>query len=553
MSRALRIIPIGGVGEFGMNLMIYELDGSIIVVDCGLMFPDASTLGVDVVIPDMTYLFERADRVAALFLTHGHEDHIGASPFLLARVPAPVYGSPLTLGFLRGKLIELGMQSEVELRTIAPRERVTAGAFEVEALTVTHSIADALGFAIRTPMGTVIHTGDFKLDATPVDGAATDLRRFAAYGEEGVLALVSDSTNAVYAGFSRSERVVRNAFDRVIADTAGRVVICTFASHIHRIQQAVDAAARAGRHVYFLGRSIVDNVDVAERLGHLRIPRSVRPDSNKPMDEKPGRVVVITTGTQGEPGSSLARIALDEHKSVQLETGDTVVLSARTIPGNERSVARVIDHLVRRGAEVLYDELPDAHVSGHALQEELKLMISVTSPRHFIPMHGSRRHLVRHAALAESVGVPRDNIHVITNGDVVELREDGQGGLSEEKVPNGKVFIDRQFGEVADIVVRDRQHLAEDGFVIVVLAMDGSGGRLARDPEIITRGFVHVDASAEILQEVRELLTGIVAESAPEELQDPEHLQELVRSSLKRFFRKKLNRRPMILPVIWEM
>lgn len=553
MNRVLRIIPIGGVGEFGMNLMIYEIEDSIIVVDCGLMFPDASTLGVDVVIPDMTYLFERADRVAALFLTHGHEDHIGASPFLLSRVPVPVYGSPLTLGFLRGKLVELGMQSEVELREIAPRQMVTAGPFEVEALSVTHSIVDALAFAIRTPVGTVIHTGDFKLDATPVGGEATDLRRLAAYGEEGVLALVSDSTNAVYGGFSRSERIVRNAFDRVMSDSPARVVICTFASHIHRIQQAVDAAARAGRYVYFLGRSIVDNVDVAERLGHLRIPRSVRPDGNKPMDTPPSKTVVITTGTQGEPGSSLARIALDEHKSLQLEEGDVVVVSARTIPGNERSVARVIDHLVRRGAEVFYDELPDAHVSGHALQEELKLMVSVTAPKHFIPMHGSRRHLVKHGKLAEAVGVARENVHVITNGDVVEIDEGGAGRVTEERVPNGKVFIDRQLEEVADIVVRDRQHLAEDGFVIVVLAMEGSEGRLARDPEIITRGFVHVDASAEILQEVRELLSGIVAEGAPEELQDPEHLQEIVRSSLKRFFRKKLNRRPMILPVIWEM
>lgn len=553
MNGALRIIPLGGVGEFGMNVMVYEVDDSLIVVDCGLMFPDASTLGVDVVIPDMTYLFERSDGVAALFLTHGHEDHIGASPFLLSRVPLPVYGSPLTLGFLRGKLVELGMQSEIELREIAPRQTVQEGPFQVEAISVTHSIVDALAFAIRTPAGTVIHTGDFKLDATPVAGEATDLRRLAAYGEEGVVALVSDSTNAVYAGFSRSERIVRNAFDRVMHDTSGRVVICTFASHIHRIQQAVDAAARAGRYVFFLGRSIIDNVDVAEKLGHLRIPRSVRPDSNKPMDTPPEKTVVITTGTQGEPGSSLARIALDEHKSLQVGEGDVVVLSARTIPGNERSVSRVIDHLVRRGSEVFYDELPDAHVSGHGLQEELKLMVSVTAPKNFIPMHGSRRHLVRHAQLAESVGVPASGVHVITNGDVVEIDADGEGRITGERVPSGKVFIDRQFEEVADIVVRDRQHLAEDGFVIVVLAIGEGGARLAREPEIITRGFVHVDASGEILQEVRELLSGIVADSTPEELQDPEHLQELVRSSLKRFFRKKLNRRPMILPVIWEM
>lgn len=553
MSGALRIIPLGGLGEFGMNLMVYEVDDAIIVVDCGMMFPDAATLGVDVVIPDMSYLFENAARVRALFLTHGHEDHIGASPFLLARVPVPVYGSPLTLEFLRGKLVELGMQSEVSLRTIAPREVVEVGPFSVEAIQVTHSIVDSLAFAIRTPLGPVIHTGDFKIDATPVAGGATDLRRIAAYGEEGVLALVSDSTNATYTGFSRSERIVRGAFDHVMMNARGRVVVTTFASHIHRIQQAVDAAARAGRKVFFLGRSIIENVDIAERLGQLRIPRSVRPESNRPMEEDANRVLVVTTGTQGEPGSSLARIALNEHKSLALDEDDVVVVSARTIPGNERSVSRVLDHLVRRGARVIYDELPDAHVSGHAQQEELKLVIRLAEPRHFIPMHGNRRQLAAHAALAESVGVPTGSVHVITNGEVLEIESPGRAAVLDERVPCGKVFIDRQYEEVADVVVRDRQHLAEDGFVIVVLAMDQGRSRLAREPEIITRGFVHVDASADILQEVRELLTDLVAESAPEELQDPEHLQERTRSTLKRYFRKKLNRRPMILPVVWEM
>lgn len=553
MSRTLRVIPIGGLGEFGMNLMVYEIDGAMIVVDCGMMFPDAATLGVDVVIPDMTYLFERADRVVALFLTHGHEDHIGASPFLLSRVPVPVYGSPLTLGFLRGKLVELGMQSEVSLNEIAPRQVVEAGPFSVEGIHVTHSIVDALGFAIRTPAGTVIHTGDFKLDATPVSGGGSDLRRIAQYGEEGVLLLVSDSTNATYAGFSRSERIVRGAFDQVMATTPGRVIITTFASHIHRIQQAVSAAERAGRKVFFLGRSIVENVDVAEKLGHLSIPRSARPDGNRPMEEDPERVVVITTGTQGEPGSALSRIAIDEHRSVQLEQGDVVVVSARTIPGNERGVARVIDHLVRRGANVIYDEMPDVHVSGHALAEELKLMISLANPRHFIPMHGNRRQLTRHASLAESVGVRRENIHVVVNGDVVEIDSERGGRVLADHVPSGKVFVDRQFEEVADIVVRDRQHLAEDGFVIVVVAINQREGRLVREPEIITRGFVHVDASTEILQEARQLLSDLVMESAPEELEDPEHLQETMRATLKRYFRKKLNRRPMILPVIWEM
>jgi ribonuclease J len=551
-TATLRVIPIGGLGEFGMNLMVYEFGESIIVVDCGMMFPDASTLGVDVVIPDMTYLYDRADRVEAIFLTHGHEDHIGAVPFLVAKVNAPVYGSPLTLGFVRDKLIEFQMQDQVELRLLKPRETAEAGAFTVEAIHVTHSIIDAMALAIRTPLGSIIHTGDFKLDQTPIDGVPTDLNRIAAYGEEGVLLLVSDSTNAVYGGFSKSEGVVGTALENVFARTKGRIILTTFASHIHRIQQVIDVARKFRRKVHFVGRSVVDNIATAESLGYVRIPREVRPNSNKIMDERPEDTVVITTGTQGEPTSALARIALNEHKALQLEAGDTVIISARTIPGNERSVSHVIDHLLRRGADVLYDDVTDIHVSGHAFQDELKLMMNIAQPRFFIPMHGSRRHLMRHAQVAEAVGIPKERIFVITNGEVVEL--DGEAGrVLPDRVPAGKVFIDQQAEEVAEIVVRDRQHLAEDGFVIVVLAVNMNTGAIVRDPEIITRGFVHVDASAEILAEVRDLLLMNLADSPPDELRDPEILQERMRATLKRFFRKRLNRRPMILPVVWEM
>jgi ribonuclease J len=551
-TATLRVIPIGGLGEFGMNLMVYEFGESIIVVDCGMMFPDASTLGVDVVIPDMTYLYDRADRVEAIFLTHGHEDHIGAVPFLVAKVNAPVYGSPLTLGFVRDKLIEFQMQDQVELRLLKPRETAEAGAFTVEAIHVTHSIIDAMALAIRTPLGSIIHTGDFKLDQTPIDGVPTDLNRIAAYGEEGVLLLVSDSTNAVYGGFSKSEGVVGTALENAFARTKGRIILTTFASHIHRIQQVIDVARKFRRKVHFVGRSVVDNIATAESLGYVRIPREVRPNSNKIMDERPEDTEVITTGTQGEPTSALARIALNEHKALQLEAGDTVIISARTIPGNERSVSHVIDHLLRRGADVLYDDVTDIHVSGHAFQDELKLMMNIAQPRFFIPMHGSRRHLMRHAQVAEAVGIPKERIFVITNGEVVEL--DGEAGrVLPDRVPAGKVFIDQQAEEVAEIVVRDRQHLAEDGFVIVVLAVNMNTGAIVRDPEIITRGFVHVDASAEILAEVRDLLLMNLADSPPDELRDPEILQERMRATLKRFFRKRLNRRPMILPVVWEM
>ncbi len=541
----LRIVPLGGLGEIGMNLMVYEIAGQAIVVDCGMMFPDAATLGVDVIVPDMTYVFENADHFRAVFLTHGHEDHIGAVPFLVERVQIPVYGMPLTLGFVRDKLEEFGID-EVELRGIMPREVVEVGPFRIEAIRVTHSIVDALGFAITTPAGTIIHTGDFKIDHTPIDSRPTDIARFADYGERGVLALISDSTNALVPGHCPSERVVGGALDRVFANAKGRIICTTFASHIHRVQQVIDLARKYRRKVCLVGRSLVDNIDTAERLGYIRFPREVRGGST---DGDPRDLVIMTTGTQGEPSSALSRMAIGEHKQIAIEKGDMVVISARTIPGNERAVAHLIDNLYRLGAEVVSHEQPDIHVSGHACEEELKLMLNITRPKFFIPMHGTLRHLIHHARIAQSVGVPRGV--VITNGQVAEI--DGQGiSVREERVPHGKVFIDAEAEEVPEVVVRDRQHLAEDGFVIVVVAVD-SNGRLIREPEIITRGLVHVDASGEILDGVRRQLAGMFEESATEELRDSDLLQEKMRALLKRYFRKNMGRRPLILPVIWEM
>jgi ribonuclease J len=548
----LRVVPLGGLGEFGMNMMLLELPGSAIVIDCGMMFPDASVMGVDAVIPDMSYVRGIRDKIAAIFLTHGHEDHIGALPFLLEIASVPVYGMKLTLGFVEDKLDEFGMREAADLREMEPRRAIEAGDFSVEPIFVTHSIVDAVGLAIRTPLGTVVHTGDFKLDPTPIDGLTTDLRRFAAYGEEGVLLLLSDSTNAIVEGHSRSEKIVGETLDGVFSRAKGRIVITTFASHIHRIQQIIDCAKKAGRKVFLIGRSLVDNVETAERLGWIRFPREVRPGHNKPMDEPAERTVVITTGTQGEPSSALARIALDEHRAVQVEPGDLVIISARTIPGNERKVNAVIDHLYRRGAEVIHDEMPGIHVSGHACREELKTMLQLVAPRHFMPVHGTLRHMVKHAQLAEASGVPRERITVITNGEVAELDGDTARVL-EERVPAGKVFIDGQAEEVATVVVRDRQHLAEDGFVIVVVAMDMQSGRLVREPEIITRGLVHVDESADMIAQMRVQVNELLAASSREEMTDPELVQEKLRATLKRFFRKKLSRRPMILPVVWEM
>lgn len=545
MSSSLRVIPLGGLGEIGMNLMVYELDDAAIVVDCGMMFPDAATLGVDVIIPDMTYIYENAAKFKAVFLTHGHEDHIGALPFLLERVPLLVYGLPLTLGFVRDKLEELGVD-DIELRGIVPRQTIEAGPFRVEALRVTHSIVDAVGYAIRTPLGTVIHTGDFKIDHTPIDAKTTDIARFAHYGEEGVLLLLSDSTNALVAGHCPSERTVGSGLDRVFSQAKGRIIVTTFASHIHRVQQVVDLARKHRRKMLLIGRSLVDNTETAERLGYLRIPREVRASGS---ELNPRELVIMTTGTQGEPTSALSRMAVGEHKQISVEEGDVVVISARTIPGNERAVSHLIDNLYRRGADVVSHEQPDVHVSGHACQEELKLMLSLTRPKFFIPMHGTLRHLIHHARLAKDVGVPHGV--VITNGQVATITPDALN-VSEERVPQGKVFIDGEAEEVPEVVVRDRQHLAEDGFVIVVVILD-SNARLIRDPEIITRGLLHVDESQDVLADVRQQVVGIINEGAAEELRESDLLQEKLRAALKRYFRKEMGRRPMILPVVWEM
>ncbi|HUP60135.1 MAG TPA: ribonuclease J [Thermoanaerobaculia bacterium] len=539
------MIPLGGLGEIGMNLMVYECGDDAVLVDCGMMFPDAATLGVDVIVPDMTWIFDNASKVRALFLTHGHEDHIGAVPFLVERLRIPVYGMPLALGFVADKFEEFGIE-DIELRPIMPRDVVDAGSFRVEAIRVTHSIVDAIGFAITTPAGTIIHTGDFKIDHTPIDAKPTDLARFAHHGEQGVLLLVSDSTNALVPGHCPSERTVGSALDRVFANAQRRIIVTTFASHIHRVQQIIDLARKHRRKVLLVGRSLVDNVETAERLGYLKIPREARTGA---ADLNPRELVILTTGTQGEPSSALSRMAIGEHKQVSIEQGDVVVISARTIPGNERAVAHVIDHLYRRGADVVHHEQPDIHVSGHACQEELKLMLNVTRPKFFIPMHGTLRHLIHHARLAEEVGVPHGV--VITNGQVAEIAG-GDIRVLEERVAHGKVFIDAEAEEVPEVVVRDRQHLAEDGFAIVVVAVD-SNGRLIREPEIITRGLVHVDASQEILSEVQRLVAGMFDESSTEELRDSDLLQEKMRALLKRYFRKSMGRRPMILPVIWEM
>lgn len=547
---SLKIIPLGGLGEFGSNMMVYESEDSAIVVDCGMKFPDPSILGVDVVIPELSYLASIREKVAGIFLTHAHEDHIGAVPFLVEIVDAPVWGGPLALAFIREKFREIQPSRHVELNEIRPRRKVRVGSFEVEPIHVTHSIVDAVAFAIDTPCGVIFHTGDFKFDQTPVDGVTTDFTGIGGYGDRGVRVLVSDSTNALEAGICGSEATVRESLESLFDRSESRILLTTFASHIHRVQTVIDLAEELGRHVYFVGRSLVQNVAIAEKLGHLRLPRSVRPAS-KEIEPDDHDAVILCTGSQGEPASSLARIARDEHRQVTVQPGDMVILSARTIPGNERAVMHVIDHLLRRDVQVVYEE-PGIHVSGHGHREELKLMLRLTRPEYFVPMHGSLLNLVRHGELAESTGIPREKIFVITNGEVVQI--DRQGGrVLEQTVPSGKVFVDREFEEVPLVVVRDRRHLGEDGFVIVVAALTGSTGELAREIEIITRGVIHVDENQEVLGEVRNLLESELEQARRDGLRDMENVQEMMRATLKRFFRKRMGRRPMILPVVWEM
>jgi ribonuclease J len=546
----LRVIPLGGVGEFGSNMMLYELDDSAIIVDCGMMFPDPSTLGVDIVIPDFSYVASIRDKVHGVFLTHAHEDHIGAVPFLCDVVEAPVWGPRLALEFLRNKFREIQPGIAVDLRELTPRNPVTAGEFRVEPIHVTHSIVESLAFAIETPAGVVLHTGDFKFDQTPTDDRPSDFARISEYGRSGIRLLVSDSTNALYPGVSGSELLVRETLEHLFDRAPGRIFLTTFASHVHRIQSVVAAALALGRHVFFIGRSLVENVATAERLGHLHIPREARPPMKEiaPDDSK---AVIVCTGSQGEPASALARIAREEHRQVTIQRGDTVIISARTIPGNERAIMHVIDHLLRRGSEVVY-EREGVHVSGHGHQEELKLMLRMTDPELFIPIHGSLLNLVRHGQLAETTGVPPKNVFVVTNGEVVEIDQDG-AGIADERVPSGKIFVDQEFEEVPMVVLRDRRHLGEDGFVIVVAAINAGTGALEREVEIITRGVIHVDESPRILDEVRELLETTLRGGSAEDLRDVERVQELLRTTLKRFFRKRLGRRPMILPVVWKM
>ena len=550
MSTALlRILPLGGLGEIGMNCLAYCLDDQIILVDAGLMFPDHQMPGIDYVIPDFSWLRERSQQLLAVFLTHGHEDHIGALPFFLAEFPVPIYGTRLTLGLVESKLREYEVKAD--LRPIAPRQQVHCGPFLLECLRVTHSVVDGCAYAVQTPQGTIIHTGDFKIDQTPVDGEQTDLASFARYGDQGVLALLSDSTNVEREGYTISERYVGEALNELIPRSRGWAVVAVFSSNIHRIQQVADVAAATGRKILLNGRSMVANVAIARSLGYLTIPDSLFMDLRELPHTPRNQVCMITTGSQGEPMSSLSRIALGEHKQIVLEEGDTVILSSRSIPGNERTIAELINHLYKRGATVHHEKVSEVHVSGHASREELKLMLNLVRPRYFMPIHGEYRHLVMHRSLAEEVGIPKENCFVTTNGTPV-LFDETKAWLGET-VETGRVCVDgKGVGDVGAVVLKDRRHLAEDGMIVVMLGICIANGAIIYGPELLSRGFVYEDEQQDYLEQARQAVLQAVMESSPEARTDVEELKGLMRQTVKRFVKKSRERRPMVLPVIIE-
>jgi ribonuclease J len=552
-AQSLTAIPLGGLGEFGMNMMALRVADDIIVIDAGMMFPESELLGVDLVIPDITYLKQNRAHVRAIVLTHGHEDHIGALPYILRDLNVPVYGTRFTLALVKKRLDEAGLLKSTTLREVIPGGRlVEIGPFEIEFIPVTHSTIDCVALAVRTPLGVIIHTGDFKIDQTPVGGAPFDLHAFARYGHEGVLALFSDSTNVERPGFTGSERNIVPRIEELCRSAPRRVILSCFASSIHRIQQVIDIAGRVGRKVAFVGRSMIDNVEIAHSLEYLRIPDGmvVRPQDIRGFDPK--RLLILASGSQAEPMSSLSRIAVDNHRFVSVDENDSVILSARIIPGNEKAIFRMLDHMFRRRALVYYDNSAGTiHVSGHASQEEQKLVLQLVKPKYFIPVHGEYRHLFRHAALAYQLGCVSGEILVLEDGHTLEFTEDG--AFRRDPVTAGRVCVDSgSLEEIEEVVIRDRKHLSEDGVVVPIIAIDKHTGRMESQPEIVTRGMFS-DNGTEFLAGAREVVLKTVEQSNAEEKSDWSVIKEKIRVDLKRYINKQTSKRPLILPVILEV
>lgn len=548
-SEWVRIIPLGGLGEIGMNMFVIETADDMVVIDAGLMFPDEEMLGIDLVIPDFSYLLEHREKLRGLILTHGHEDHTGSLPYFLKELPVPVYGTPLSLGLAAEKIREHDL--EPDLRPVAPREPFSLGKLQVECMRVCHSIPDGVGVALETPAGLVVHAGDFKFDPTPVDGELTDYHKFAELGDRGVLVLLSDSTNALRPGFTPSERTVGRAFEEIFRTARRRIIVACFASHIHRIQQILEVAARMGRKVAIHGKSMVANTRIAAETGYLKVPPNVLVRLDELRHLSPGETVIIATGSQGEPLSAIARVAAGEHKQIEITPGDTVIFSARVIPGNEKSIARTINQLLKRGAEVITEEHAPVHVSGHPCQEELKLMLNLTRPKFFVPIHGEFRHRHHHARLAEALGIDPGRVCLAENGDILEFTPDKGGIVGNVGV--GRVFVDgKGVGDVGDAVLRERQHLARDGMVVVILGLQAQTGALVAGPEIISRGFVDLADQEVLIDAAKRLVKEVWEGSAEEERRNGAVLRENVRAALRKYIQKTFDRRPMVLPVIIE-
>ncbi len=549
----LKIIPLGGLTEIGKNMTVFEYGGDIIVVDCGIAFPDDSMYGVDCVIPDMTYIVNNKDKVKGIFITHGHEDHIGSICYLLRNVNVPVYGTRLTLGLVEQKLKEHGILSVTKLNRISAGESVQISRnFNVEFIRVNHSISDAVGMAIKTPVGTVVHTGDFKIDCTPIDGGMIDLARFGELGKKGVLALMSDSTNVERAGYTMSERSVGEKFEELFKGTRSRIFVATFASNVDRVQQIINAAVRNRRKVAVSGRSMVNIIDVASTLGYLKIPEGVLIPIEDVKKYQDHQLVIITTGSQGEPMSALTRMAFSDHKKVEIGKGDLVIISASPIPGNEKTISNVINELYRKGAEVVHSALAEVHVSGHACREELKIIMGLVKPKFFIPVHGESRHLRRHAMLAEEMGINKKNIFKLENGSVLELTSDS--AKINGSVQAGEVLVDGYgVGDVGSIVLRDRKHLAEDGIIMVVMAINKKTHRLAAEPEVITRGFVYMRDNEGLIEELRRIATISVEDTLISKNRDWNTIKTNVKSALSNAIYDGTHRKPMILPVILDV
>ncbi len=552
-SAPLKIIPLGGLDEIGKNLYLYECSNDMFIVDCGLAFPDDDMLGVDLVIPDFTYIIKNKEKLRGIVLTHGHEDHIGSLAYLLKKVNVPVYGTRLTLGLVEGKLKEHGILSECTLNVVQPRQTVKLGCMAVEFIRVNHSIPDSCGFAIYTPAGVIVHTGDFKVDYTPIEGGIIDLARFGELGNRGVLALLSESTNAERPGFTNSERKVGTTFRNFFAQAEGkRIIVATFSSNIHRIQQIIDNAEKTGRKVAVSGRSMINVLTTAIELNYVRVPKGILVDIENIRKIPPEQLVIITTGSQGEPMSALSRMASNEHRQVTITPQDLIIISANPIPGNEKLVGHVVNELMKAGATVIYEAMYDVHVSGHACQEELKMMISLTRPKFFIPIHGEYKHMYKHAELAKQLHIPEENIFIAGNGTVIET--DGINMKIAGQVPAGRVLIDGLgVGDVGSVVLRDRKHLGQDGLIIIVTAVEVSTGRVLSGPDTVSRGFVYVRESEELMEEMKDKARAVLKKHLAPNTREWTSLKNELKEALSAFIFSKTGRSPMILPIIMEV